>query len=89
MAEQTFGEMLEMYRRQYDTDKAILLRPNNYNFVQSDRDEMAACLDEIEKLALLGEKASPLQQLAMELVIPGALRNMREEQMKRKLEGLK
>ena len=78
MSTWTWGQNIQYYRDKYDKDKVILLRPSNYSFVESTREEMMACLDEIEKSVLLGEKLSPLQRLALELVMPEELDSLRK-----------
>ena len=79
----TWGETIEFYRAKYSTDKYIILRPANYSFVESTSEEMNACLDELERAvflsATLGEKLSPLQNLALELVMPEALQDLRKK----------
>ena len=75
----TWGETIEFYRAKYSSDRHIILRPGNYRFVEATSEEMNACLDELERAALLGEKLSPLQLLALELVMPEALQNLRRK----------
>lgn len=71
---QSFGEMLDGLRAKFrprGTADIVLIHPGSNGFVECTSAEVGECIDELERLGLLGEKTSPLQALAIRLLTEG------------------
>lgn len=69
----TVSDMLDSLRTRFTSGKAILLRPpGSHGFIELTEEQALAATKEFEQLILLaplGEKASPLQQIGVQMLL--------------------